>query len=234
VADGHWLLPLRSQADGSALGILGLEATAPEPQFSDTDLETMYGLVHRAETALEDMRLQQQVFAVLQGLDSALGQLQGWRSYNVYSGEAASEAIGGDLTTSAGFVQMVRDALGQFWGGPKLSGSALRTLTIVQARLGENDNVPAKAVRAVLREAIDRLKPEGQRSMTSSEWLVYNILELKFVQGQRIRDIAQRLAMSESDFYRKQRVAIEQVAETLAQMERASWSREPADKDHQA
>jgi hypothetical protein len=37
-------------------------------------------------------------------------------------------------------------------------------------------------------------------------------MELKFVQGKRIREIADRLAMSASDLYRKQRVAIDQVA----------------------
>jgi hypothetical protein len=35
-----------------------------------------------------------------------------------------------------------------------------------------------------------------------------------------VREIARRLAMSESDLYRKQRVAIEAVARTLAEMER--------------
>jgi DNA-directed RNA polymerase specialized sigma subunit len=48
---------------------------------------------------------------------------------------------------------------------------------------------------------------------------LYNILELKFIQGMRVRDIAHRLAMSESDLYRKQRIAIEQVARALAEME---------------
>jgi hypothetical protein len=47
-------------------------------------------------------------------------------------------------------------------------------------------------------------------------------LELKFVQGQRVRDVARRLAMSESDLYRKQRVAIENVARTIGTMELAS------------
>ena len=42
---------------------------------------------------------------------------------------------------------------------------------------------------------------------------------MKFIQGLRVRDIAQRLAMSESDLYRKQRVAIEQVASALTEME---------------
>lgn len=55
--------------------------------------------------------------------------------------------------------------------------------------------------------------------MTAAEWLLFNILELKFVQGQRVREIALRLAVSESDLYRKQRVAIEAVAATLADME---------------
>ena len=56
--------------------------------------------------------------------------------------------------------------------------------------------------------------------MTTTEWILYNILELKFVQGQRVRDVARRLAMSESDLYRKQRVAIENVAQTISTMER--------------
>ena len=94
-------------------------------------------------------------------------------------------------------------------------------MRIVRERLSENDNVPAKAVRAVLQEAIERLKPAGERNLTSNEWVIYNILDLKFVQGYKTRDIARRLAMSESDFYRKQRVAISQVADTLIQMERA-------------
>jgi len=116
---------------------------------------------------------------------------------------------------------MVKDALSQFWGGPKLSRSPLLGMHIVRDRLAEHDGVPAKALRAVLQEAIERLKPAGERSMTAGEWTVYNILDLRFIQDLRIRDAARRLAMSESDFYRKQRVAIEQVATALAAMERA-------------
>jgi hypothetical protein len=42
----------------------------------------------------------------------------------------------------------------------------------------------------------------------------------KFLQGRKVRDVAMKLAMSEADLYRKQRVAIEAVAETIANMER--------------
>lgn len=65
--------------------------------------------------------------------------------------------------------------------------------------------------------------------MTTAEWILYNILELKFIQGQKVRDVARRLAMSESDLYRKQRVAIENVASAIQNMERqAVISQRPA------
>src|SRR5690606_42130362 len=83
----------------------------------------------------------------------------------------------------------------------------------------------SRAMRAVLQEAIENLRPEGQRSMTTAEWILYNILEMRFVQGRKVRDVALRLAMSESDLYRKQRVAIEAVTEVVAAMERAAATR---------
>jgi hypothetical protein len=42
---------------------------------------------------------------------------------------------------------------------------------------------------------------------------------MKFVEGRKVREIALRLAMSEADLYRKQRVAIEAVAKVIADME---------------
>jgi len=48
---------------------------------------------------------------------------------------------------------------------------------------------------------------------------LYNLLELKFLQGRKVREVALRLAMSEADLYRKQRVAIESVAHSLLDME---------------
>ena len=91
---------------------------------------------------------------------------------------------------------------------------------VVERALPEHDGNPIKALRAVLAQGIERLRPDGERKMTAAEWLLYNILELKFIQGRRVRDVAMRLAMSESDLYRKQRVAIEEVAHHIAEMER--------------
>ena len=222
LADGHWLLPLRSRTDEATTGILGIKALGIRADFPKEELEAVTGLVRRAELALEDMRLQQQVFALLRGLGNELDEIQAWRSTPQFVGDDTLQQLDMNPVHTAGFVQIVRDALGEFWGGPKLSQSPLLHMRIVRDHLPQHDNVPAKAVRAVLREAIERLRPDGERAMTAAEWVMYNILDLKFIQGHRIRDIVQRMAMSESDFYRKQRVAIEQVASTLAQMERTS------------
>jgi len=84
--------------------------------------------------------------------------------------------------------------------------------------LKEHDGNPTNALRAILRQAIERLKPEGERRFTA-EWILYNILELKFMEGRKVREVALRLAMSEADLYRKQRVAIEAIANTIIEME---------------
>jgi hypothetical protein len=93
---------------------------------------------------------------------------------------------------------------------------------VVRQALEENEGNPQRAMRAVLQRAIESLRPEGQRNMTAAEWILYNILEMRFIQGRKVRDVAMRLAMSESDLYRKQRVAIEAVAEIVADMERSA------------
>jgi hypothetical protein len=146
--------------------------------------------------------------------------VQRWRGAVQFRG-APAETLGanGDLN-NADFQRMVKDALSHYWGGPKLSDSPLLSLRTVQDALTANGGNPTRALRAVLGQAMSALKPDGQRSMTGAEWVLYNILELKFVEGHRTRDVATRLSMSESDLYRKQRIAVEEVARVLAEMER--------------
>jgi len=42
---------------------------------------------------------------------------------------------------------------------------------------------------------------------------------MKFMEGKKVREVARRLAMSDADLYRKQRVAIESVAKVILKME---------------
>jgi hypothetical protein len=186
------------------------------------DLETAGDLVRRAEAALDDMRLQQEVFAVLRRMEPEIAQLHRWGSTPRYVQDSQLSGLEASPVHSPGFTGMVKDALSHYWGGPKLSRSPLLRLNVVRGVLAANDSVPSKALRAVLHEAIGRLRPDSEPSLTASEWTVYNILDYRYQRGERIRSVAARLAMSESDFYRKQRIAIEEVAKTLAAMEEES------------
>jgi len=89
---------------------------------------------------------------------------------------------------------------------------------VVQQALEQHNGVSVNALRSILKEGIERVRPEGERRFTA-EWILYNILEMKFMEGRKVREIALRLAMSEADLYRKQRVAIEAVANAIAEME---------------
>jgi hypothetical protein len=217
--NGYWLLPLRGKDQESTLGILGVEAKDGAPALTLEELTTVAGFVGQAELALEDMHLQQDVFEALRQIVPEIEEIQRWRSAPFYPAPARLERLESNPVYAPDFAKVVRDALRHYWGGPGLVESPLMRTRLVRQAVQENEGVPARGLRAVLTEAIERLKPEGERSMTASEWVVYNILEAKFVQGRPIREIADRMAISESDFYRKQRAAIEQLAKTLIAME---------------
>jgi len=220
VWDGYWLLPLRTQSHDEVTGVLGLAALGPQITISGEEREGLQVLVHQAEIALEDWHLQQNVFDALQLLIPEIDTIQRQRGAVRYRGSPALQGFEGELIERPEFPGLVRDALSHYWGGPKLSDSPLLQLNVVERALPEYDGNPIKALRAVLAQGVERLRPDGDRTMTGAEWLLYNILELKFIQGRRVRDVAMRLAMSESDLYRKQRVAIEEVAHHIADMER--------------
>ncbi len=218
----YWIKPLYSRHTESMLGIFGMRARAAAPDLSDQEQEILDRLSDQLTYALEDRILQQQVFASVEGLLPEITALQKRSKAATYGGLpalTAEDRQGQAVIADPAFNRMVRDALTHYWGGPKLTESPLLELQIVQDELTGHGNNPTQALRAVLADAIEQQRPEGQRSMTTGEWILYNILELKFVQGRRVRDVARRLAMSESDLYRKQRVAIENVARTVSSME---------------
>ena len=94
-------------------------------------------------------------------------------------------------------------------------------LQVVQENALKHEGNNANALRSILRNAIEFVKPEGERRFTA-EWILYNILEMKFLEGRKVREIALKLSMSEADLYRKQRVAIEAVANAVLEMERGA------------
>ena len=219
--DGYRVWRLWSRGGDQTLGLLGVALGEKEGSFLPEQEKVVRTLLSQAEAALEDRRLQQGVFAALQRIIPEIERLQRWRGEIRYIGSPALVALlpEGALVSQPHFREWVRDALRHYWGGPKLAHSPLLGLRVVMRALQEHDNNPVRALRAVLRRSIEHLRPDGERRMTAPEWLLYNILELRFIQRKQVREIARNLAMSESDLYRKQRLAIDEVARVLADME---------------
>ena len=219
IQNNFWFVILQNQARDRYLGLLGVEARSADYDLTPTEEKSVTLLIQQVELALEDRRLQQEVFSALKSIIPEIDRVQRLRSAVRYTGSPSLVSLTESPALQKEFSQLVRDALSHYWGGPKLTDSPLLSLRVVQNALEENEGNAVQALRAVLGQAIEKQRPGGERRMTAAEWLIYNILDLKFVQGMRVRDIAQRLAMSESDLYRKQRLAIEEVARTLREME---------------
>lgn len=219
---GNYLIfPLFREAETlegppTLLGILGVvqkekKALSPE-QRQALDL-----LLQRGAMALYDRLLQQRVFRSLEDLRPQVDMFQRLRALGRY--DSRTSLLQDVLPPESDLASWVKDALTHYWGGPKLTQSPLLQLQIVQQAMREHGESPANALRSVLRMALDSVRPEGERRFTP-EWILFNILEMKFIEGRKVREVANRLAMSEADLYRKQRVAIEQIARVLLDMER--------------
>src|SRR5512142_2783103 len=219
----YWVLPLHQRKRGDLdrdevppfLGVLGV-AHGESQQLEPEQRDALWLLADRAALALEDRRMQQRVFHSLQDLQPQVDMIQRMRAAGRYDSRAS--LLSPDLPPEADLANWVKEALTHYWGGPKLTNSPLMRLQVVQKMAGDYDGNAANALRALLRKAVDQVRPEGERRFTT-EWILYNILEMKFMEGRKVREVAGRLAMSEADLYRKQRVAVEAVAKAILEME---------------
>jgi hypothetical protein len=222
--DVFWLLPLSSVDEDELIGLIGLRREDGEFDATDEEAESLSFLANRAAQALTNRLLQREVFEVVDRLVPDVEEIQRIRAAARYGGtDALTESLEG-VHTEADLANMVKDALGHYWGGPRLTRSPLLGLRVVREKIDQHDGNPVNALRAVLQSGIEMTKPEGERRFTA-EWMLYNILEMKFLEGRKVRDVALRLAMSEADLYRKQRIAIEEVARAIADMERQAADR---------
>jgi len=213
-----WIFPLFNTANPKdLLGLLGIEK--PLEELYDDQRDALQILVERAHLALDDRYLQQQVFNSIENLTPQMNRIQQLRAAARYDGTNVLTSADETIIDESTLTEWVRKALSDYWGGPDLSESPLLQLEVVQNSLDEHEGITVRAVRAILKEAIEKIRPEGIRSFTL-DWVLYNILEMKFLKGQKVRDVAKRLAMSEANLYRKQKIAIEVVAKTILEMEK--------------
>ncbi len=217
----YWIFPLNQPSETDEgepllLGLLGV-ARRPGQEISEDQRKALRLLLRRAVLALRDRRLQQRVFRSLEDLNPQVDMFQKLRAVGRY--DSKTTLLQEVLPPESDLASWVKDALTHYWGGPKLTQSPLLQLQIVQQTAREQNDNLANALRLTLRRAVDTVRPQGERRFTG-EWILFNILEMKFIEGRKVRDVAARLAMSEADLYRKQRVAIEEVGRSLLEMER--------------
>jgi len=223
-----WILPLRQRRQNdmdrdeipALLGLLGVARKPDQALELDGDQrDALWLLAERAAFALEDRQLQQRVFRSLEDLRPQMDMLQRLRAVGRYDSRA--NLLSDTVPPEADLANWVKDALTHYWGGPKFTNNPLMDLRVVHELAREHEGNTPNALRALLRKAVDQVKPEGERRFTT-EWILYNILEMKFIEGRKVREVAARLAMSEADLYRKQRVAVEAVARAIVEMETES------------
>jgi len=224
----YWLAPLHGDmgADEVWLGLMGVERR-PGHELDSEQREALLTLSHRAAQALEDRQIQQRLFHSLEALSPQVEMFQRLGAAARFEGGSILSQADSGLENED-VARWVKDALTHYWGGPRLTENPLLQLQVVQRASADHAGNAPNALRAILRKAIDKVRPEGERRFTG-EWILYNILEMKFMEGYRVRDVAARLAMSEADLYRKQRVALEAVAAIVLDMEQNA-RQEPANK----
>jgi hypothetical protein len=196
-----------------AIGVYGLKNSALE----DEQQKALNRLASRAATALKDRHLQEEILTSLQVFTPQVSVIQNLLAAGRYDrGRVLSE----EIPLKKNEVDLwVKDALTHLWGGPKLSQSPLLQLSLVQKLSNESGEMnPSNALREILRNTIQSTRPVGERQYTN-EWVLFNILDLKFIEGMKVKDIARRLSLSEADLYRKQRVAISAISAQIIQQE---------------
>ena len=188
--------------------------------LDDERIAALKKLSARAVLALRDRAEQEQLFTSLEMLTPQVSVIQ---DLLASSRKDQRRIINGEHEVELHDLEIwVKDALSQIWGGPKLLQNPILHLNIIQKRIKEAKETPLNAVRELLREAITHLRPDGERQYTN-EWLLYNLMDLKYLEGWKVRDVAHRLALSEADLYRKQRMAITAISRQIIEIEKSAY-----------
>jgi hypothetical protein len=211
-----WIYPLLTIEGAELIGLIGVLKNAEQKPGAEL-IEPLQVLGRRATRALEDRILQKQLFKGLEELGPKIESIQRLRAAYRFDQSGIYNEMD-ELESSVDMSVWVKDAMSHYWGGPKLTDSPLVKLRVVKGAISEHGGNTVNALRSILRRALDQVKPEGEKKLTP-EWILYNILEMKFIEGYKVREIATRLAVSEADLYRKQRVAIEAMAQAIIDME---------------
>lgn len=206
------------------LGLMGVETELSPESLSVSEIHILRSMQTKMAEALMDRRMQIDVLNGLRHIIPDIQKIQDMRGQVPYPGDLDEQSDQGpdSVLPDPEFTAWVRDALRNLWGGPRLTNSPLMRLKVVGRYLEKTNGNSNHALRLLLGDAIGGLRPTEESKLGQLDSLLYQILEMRFIQGRKVREIAGMLAMSESDLYRKQRIAIEQVVTIIQEMEDAA------------
>lgn len=121
----------------------------------------------------------------------------------------ADEEAGDDLVHSLERMeQATRAALRNLYDPGRLANSDLAALlTEVSGRA-----LSGYELQALLRNAIDMLKPAQALSQQARPYCCHDVLALTYIEGQSVAEIMSRLAISRRQYYRELKIAVRSVA----------------------
>jgi CheY-like chemotaxis protein len=117
---------------------------------------------------------------------------------------------GADMLTKDEFLKHLRSDLNHLYDPDHLRGSPLAALFGVANRFDT-----ASAMRRVLTEAIESLEPKTDEPPQSKRWQIYEPLLYRYVEQLSPQEVADQLAITVRHLRRKQRAALEVLAEHL-------------------
>jgi hypothetical protein len=214
-----FLAPIHDETgDGEPvlLGLLVISGIEHDELLPDQQ-RSLKVLTTRTGIALRDRQTQSQIFSAMESLSPQIAYIQSLSAAGRYDREGI--LIENTQLLLDNLDHWVKEALTHYWGGPRLTENPLLQLQVVQKRIVEGKDNPANALRAVLKDAIERLRPEGDRKYTN-EWILYNLLVMKYLEAKKVKEIANKLSISEADLFRKQKVAIAEAGKIILEMEK--------------
>lgn len=110
------------------------------------------------------------------------------------------------------FAHHMQHVLASFYSTAVLQASPLASALGLPREQGD---MTAQALRQLLREAIETLKPSLSLPFSAPEWLDYRLLWTRYIHARSVVQTCRDLAISSSTFYRHHHRALETVANSL-------------------
>jgi CheY-like chemotaxis protein len=110
------------------------------------------------------------------------------------------------------FIDLIRDALMHLYDPAHLQTHPLLVAVSTPQGLVKTRGT---LLRQTLLDAIEALRPESTTPIESRPWRTYRILELRYLEGQDIDEIADQFGVSRSQYHRQHQRALQAVASIL-------------------